>query len=435
MPARTVIGAEPDSAALGADYNITLISDSAPDQDPGFYKPTLRPAEKNVPCQVTWKLQTPTPITAVTYGGTICVKNDRDRATLLHSWDDTTYVADYQKTDGSTPWDRMVNTRVKSVPPQAQNVFLRYEFQTAQQPKQYFDPGIQMASMRVEYQPRVSTFVPIEVTYCWIEHRESGDVEREHTGLVSSPACDYVIDVGGFRDPTMKWLRMNLASSGPHGTSPHRGYSDGHDVGPGAKAPWATYQWGNNLALGRSYTLEGKTDDRNPDAGRDLTDGLIAPPDTYVSAKYMPTNVMFAADVSPAITIDLGSQQTVEAVRVHAGQEGGFHLSYPDSIAVETSADGKAFAPAGSADFKQVFEPPADFVPWELDQSSLFNDLPAGGRLAYAYRILFRRPVSARYVRVKCTARKGWGMLLSEVQVFDHVSVKTNVPPLVVLPN
>ena len=32
----------------------------------------------------------------------------------------------------------------------------------------------------------------------------------------------------------------------------------------------------------------------------------------------------------------------------------------------------------GTAAFAQVFEPPADFVPWELDESLLFADLPAG---------------------------------------------------------
>ena len=37
-------------------------------------------------------------------------------------------------------------------------------------------------------------------------------------------------------------------------------------------------------------------------------------------------------------------------------------------------------------------------------------------------------------VRVRCEGRKGWGMLLSEVQVFDRVSIDKNVPPLVVLP-
>jgi hypothetical protein len=252
--------------------------------------------------------------------------------------------------------------------------------------------------------------------------------------LITSPAHEYTLNVGGFRDPTMNWVRMNLKSQGPEGDRVKYGYSDGQDVGPGATAPWIRYHWSKNLALGRSYTLEGQQDERNPDGGGDLTDGIIAPPDTYVSVKYMPTYVMFAKDVSPVATIELGRAQTVAAVRVHAGQESGFHLSYPDRITVEASTDGQTYAPAGSVPFKQVFEPPADYVPWQLDDAAQFQDLPAGGRLAYAYRIIFQKPVSARFVRVRCEGRQGWGMLLSEIQVFDAVTVEKNVPPLVVLP-
>jgi hypothetical protein len=289
-----------------------------------------------------------------------------------------------------------------------------------------------MATMTVHHQLRVTNFVPLEVTFCWTEHRESGDLERRHTELVTSPPHEYTLNVGGFRDPTMNWVRLTLQGSGRDGD--HAGYSDGQDLGPAAKPLWVRYRWGKNLALGRPYTLVGAQDERNPDGGGDLTDGIIAPPDTYVSVKYMPTYVMFAQDVSPIITLDLGTEQTVSAVRVHAGQEAGFHLSYPDTIKVETSSDGNSFAFAGSAPFNQVFDPPADYVPWELDRADIFDNLPAGGRLAYAYRICFQSPVPARYIRITCNGRKSWGMLLSEVQAFDHVSMETNVPPLVVLP-
>jgi hypothetical protein len=179
--------------------------------------------------------------------------------------------------------------------------------------------------------------------------------------------------------------------------------------------------------------MVGRQDEHNPDGGSDLTDGIIAAPDTYVSANYMPTYVMFAKEVAPVVTIDLGSEQTVSAVRVHAGEESGFHLCFPDAIQVETSVDGNSFALAGSVGFNQVFEPPADYVPWELDEADKFENLPARGRLAYAYRVLFAKAVAARYVRVTCQGRQGWGMLLSELQVFDNFAVNRDIPPLVVL--
>ena len=418
---------------VGGNHHRSVASEQGLDVEPqpDFYKPTLRPAENGTPAYATWKIETPTPITDLVFGGTVCVKAAQDRVSLLHSWDGQTYFCDYQKTNDTMPWDLMVNCPVAAVPPGTKTTFLRYEFATERFARNYFGPGIQMAAMTVRHEPRVTNSASVAVTFCWTEHREAGDVERRHTEIVSSPVRAYAINVGGFRDPTMNWVRVNLAGYGPE--AERAGYSDGQDVGPGAQPPWARYRWGKNVALGRPYTLAGAQDARNPDAGGDLTDGIIAPPDTYVSVQYMPTYVMFARDVSPVITIDLGSEQTVLAVRVHAGQEGGFHLSYPDSIQAATSLDGSTFTFVGSAAFNQVFDPPADYVPWELDQATIFDDLPAGGRLAYAYRILFSQPVHARYVRVSCAGRKGWGMLLSEVQVFDRVNLDTNVPPLVVL--
>jgi len=403
-----------------------------------FNVATLCPAVKGEPCFATWKVEAPTPIVDVDYGGNLCVKawgGNESSLALLHSWDGKTFTEDYRKSDASLPYDLVVRKRLDAVPAGTREAYLRYQFEKKNEPeKMWSSPGVQTALMTVHHAPRTAGFVPVEVTYCWVEHRDDGDVERRHTALATSSEFEYAINVGGYRDPTMKWVRMNLKGSGPEGAPAPGGYSDGKDVGPGAKAPWVKYRWGKNVARGKRYALEGKTDERNPDAGGDLTDGIIAPPDPYCSVKWMPTNVMFPKDVSPVVTLDLGEAQTVAAVRVHAGAEPAWRLTHPESIVVETSADGKTYARAGSADWKQAFSPPADFQPWEFDDGAPYAGLPAGGRLAYAYRILFDKPVPARFVRVTCSARKGWGMVLSEVQVYDKVSVDANVPPLVALP-
>jgi RNA polymerase sigma factor (sigma-70 family) len=396
---------------------------------PYFNVSTLRPAAKG-PCSATWKLETPTPIVDVVYGGNVTVKASGDRASLLHSWDGKSYAEDFKKTDGALPYDLVVHASAGKVPADQKQVYLRYEFETSSEGEKWRAPGIQTAFMTVHHKPRNPGFTPIDVTYCWIEHRAEGDVERKHTEIVTSPEHEYTINVAGFRDPTMKWVRMSLKNEG----TPKPGYSDGKDVGPGAAPPRAKYTWGTNLAKGKPYTLEGKQSDKNPDAGGDLTDGIIAPPEEYVSVKWMPTNVIFQLDVSPVATLDLGSAQSVAAVQVHAGQEGGFHLAYPDTITVEVSADGKTFTKAGAAVHNQVFDPPTDHADWELKNSAQYDALPAGGRLAYGYRIVFEKPVSARYVRVSSACRKGWGVMLSEIQVFDKVVVDTKVPPSVVLP-
>jgi RNA polymerase sigma factor (sigma-70 family) len=392
---------------------------------PYFNVATLRPAAKGT-AAVTWKIETPTPIVDVVYGGNVTVKAAGDRVSLLHSWDGKAYTEDFKKTDAAFPYDLMVHAPAGRAPADHKQVFLRYEFETSSDEK-WRAPGIQTAMLTVRHAPPKAGFSPIDVTYCWIEHRDEGDVERRHTEIVRSPEHEYVIHVAGFRDPTMKWVRMSLAGD----ASP--GYSDGRDVGPGAEPVRARYLWGSNLARGKPYLLEGKQSDKNPDGGSDLTDGIIAPPEEYVSVKWMPTNVIFPQDAAPVATIDLGEPRAVAAVRVHAGQEGGFHLAFPDTIAVETSTDGKSFAKAGSAAHNQVFDPPADHADWELKDHPKYDALPAGGRLAYGYRIPFEKPVSARYVRVTCKSRKGWGLMLSEIQVFDKVSMETTLPPSVAL--
>ena len=176
----------------------------------------------------------------------------------------------------------------------------------------------------------------------------------------------------------MKWVRLNLKGVGPEGDKVTYGYSDGQDTGPGVAPARARYRWGKNLAQGQPYTLTGAQNAKNPDVGSDLTDGIIAPPDDYVSVKYMPTNVMFEKDTSPVATIDLGRAQAVAAVRVHAGQEPGFHLAYPDTITVETSLDGANFTKVGAAEHDQVFDPPADFVPWKTTTRPNMPRFPPG---------------------------------------------------------
>lgn len=159
-----------------------------------------------------------------------------------------------KKSDAALPYDRVMNLAVEQVPPERE-VYLRYQFELAQEAEPWVFAGIQTAHISVHHQPRQRGFTPIEVTYCWVEHRESGDLERQHTELVTEPAYEYTIHVAGFRDPTMKWLRMNLSEAARADEQVTYGYSDGHDVGTQPQRPRVRYTWGKNLALGRPYTL------------------------------------------------------------------------------------------------------------------------------------------------------------------------------------
>jgi hypothetical protein len=413
---------------VGGNHRKTAFEEKsvAVNDKPYFNVATLRPAGKG-PAHVTWRIEAPTPILDAVFGGNVTVKAAGDRVSLLHSWDGKTFTEDWKKTDAALPYDQVVNVAVGNPPAGAKQIFFRYEFEAAQERDGWQAPGIQTALLTVRHKPQTAAAAPVEVVYTWVEHRPEGDVDRSHTEVVRGPEHEYRIHVGGFRDPTMKSVRLRLADGGKPGPS------DGKDVGPGAEPVRAAYAWGKNLAQGRPYVLEGRQSDKNPDAGSDLTDGVVAPPEEYVSVKWMPTNVIFEKDVAPVATIDLGAAQSVAAVRVHTGQEGGFRLTHPEEIAVETSTDGKTFAKAGSVGFNQVFDPPADWVGWEQEEATRYDALPAGGRLAYAYRVILSKPVQARYVRVRCAARPGWGVMLSELQVFDAVTVNAKVAASVVL--
>lgn len=422
----------------GGKYRETIFAEDniEVEPEPYFYKATLRPKVKERPAFIVWKMETPAPITDLYYGGNVTTCSPGQRVALYHSWDGQTYIKDFEQTEPVMPRDQMVWLYMNSsdVPKDANAVFFRYEFEGG---TGYSGPGIQSAAFSINYQPRQTANAPLEITYCWTEHRKTGDVMRTHIELSTTPKHDYCINVGGYRDPTMHCVRMNLQGYGIQRNYSY-GYSDGEDVGTAAEPTRKRYQWGNNLALEKPYRLEGEQSKRNPDSGRDLTDGIVAPPDDYVSEKYMPTNVMFAKDVSPVITLDLEKEKSFSAVRIFAGQPepepvDGYRFAYPDRISIDISDNGNDWTPAGFVEHDQVFDPPVDYVPWEHDDDPTFASLPAGGRLHYGYRVIFDKPVKARYVRVTCACRAGWGVLLSEIQVFDSVSVDANYPPLVVL--
>ena len=379
------------------NHRATVFDENAVDveKETGYYKPTLRPAKNGEPCSVTWRIPTPTPIVDVSYGATVCVKSSQDRVTMLHSWDGKTFSPDYEKHSDAAavrshdqprrrgrPGGRDQRLPPLRVPDAAQ----RQELQRPGHPIRDGDRPSPAAGHRCLHARRHHLL--LDRTPRVGRRRAAAHAARELAGR-------------GIRHqrrrlprPDDEVVRLNLHGSGPDADAVVYGYSDGQDVGPGdgdaGPLPLGTQPGGS-----ASPTPSAAQSDKNPDAGGDLTDGIIAPPDTYVSKKYMPTNVIFEKDATSVATIDLGDSPSIAAVRVHAGQEPGFHLAYPARITVETSVDGHEFHPAGRAEHNQVFDPPADFLPWEHDDSPRFASLPAGGRLAYAYRVIFDHPTSA----------------------------------------
>ena len=76
----------------------------------------------------------------------------------------------------------------------------------------------------------------------------------------------------------------------------------------------------------------------------------------------------------------------------------------------------------GTIRHDDLWRPPVDYEPWEHDDDPRYDGLPAGGRLAYSYPLVFEKAHSGRYLRLTYVPLKDRGMGLSEVQIFDHAS-------------
>lgn len=402
-------------------------SDQRPD---GVYKATLGAGENNRECSATWRLSVPSEITAVTYAVLSTNRSPQSSVSLRHAWDGKRFQQFHLKNQGEFPMDEQVLHTISgaSVPAKVREAYFRAVFTCRNGAATYNMPGIQDLLMRVNHRPRNSGFEPIEVTYCWTEHRESGDVRRTHTELVRSLPHRYTINTAGRRDPTMHWVRMNLQGHASDGTNRH-GYSDGNDVGPGWERPKVVYRWGSqggSLALGKSYTASRPSSaaSGNPDTGgRELTNGIvIAPTDSTSSKSIQAATAFWDAGEPVAIVIDLGRTIQAAGVRVSTHQPNA-RYGHPARIEVSVSEDGQSWQAAGIIQHDDVFRPPGDYEAWEHDDDPAYAALPAGGRLAYSYPLAFEKALSGRFVRFSCATQAGRGMGLSELAVFEQVRV------------
>ncbi|HUU91754.1 MAG TPA: discoidin domain-containing protein [Phycisphaerae bacterium] len=395
----------------------------------GIYKATLGSAVNGKECFATWRLEVPTDITNVTYGVVATNRSSASYVSLQHGFDGRNFSEFFRKSDGLFPFDKQVLHTVgeSKVPAGIRRTYLKCAFFCRGGAAGYGMDGIQDLWMRVEHQPRDARFEPFEVTYHWTEHRQSGDVARSHTELIESLPHEYVVHTAGFRDPTMNWVRMNVRGYDPERKQPIRGYSDGEDVGPGCEHRPVTYAWGKNLAKGKPYTTSrpSSTASKNPDTdGRELTNGIIVAPTDYATGGPVQAATAFWAAGDPVtFVVDLGSPKGMAGVRISTHQP-NIHYWHPSRVEVAVSADGKTWKQAGTIRHNDLWKPPGDYEPWEHDDDPSYDDLPAGGRLAYSYPLAFDKPLSGRYVRLTCTRLDGKGLGLSELEVFDRVTVR-----------
>ena len=425
-------------ALHNGQYKTTVFSekDVYTDEEPdGMYKATLGAGKNGVPCEVVWRVEVPTDISGVTYGVVATNKSPNDYVSLQYSHDGLQFREFYRKADGDAPFDKQVlhTCTAEQIPSGTRQAFFKGVFFSRGGAAAYTMSGIQDVLVQVEHQPRDERFHPIEVTYNWTEHRASGDVTRSHTRLIESLADTYTINVASRRDPTMNWVRMNLKGRDPEKRQVVYGYSDGEDVGAGFEPHPKMFAWGDNIALGRPYTISrtSSSASKNPDTdGVELTNGKIIAPTDYVSSEIVQAATAFWEPGEPVtFVVDLGGAQTIGGVRIGTHQPNGKYC-HPQQIDIALSSDGKNWQSAGTIEHDDLWKPPGDYEPWEHDDNPKYGQLPAAGRLAYRYPLAFDKPLAAGLVRIVCTPLKDRGMGLSEIEVFDKVKVSP-APPLV----
>ena len=356
-------------------------SDKEPDH---FYAATLGPGVNGKECSVTWKLAVPSEIHDVSDSVVSSTRTAQHYVSLRHSWDGKRFTEfDHNAREFTFPVDKQVRHVLagRDVPAGAREAWFRSAFFCKSGAASWQSPGIQSLLFRIRHKPRNAAFQPVEVTYHWTEHRASGDVPRSHTELVTALPHRWTINVAGKRDPTMDWVGINLQRHGPIPSVARYGYSDGKDVGPGDGAAKIAYRWGKELARGKSYTASrpsSKTSG-NPDSdGRELTNGIIIAPTSYMATKAVqPATAFWDAGEPVTFVVDLGGVQTVGGLRAWTHQPNNRYC-HPKSIDVAVSRDGRTWQTAGTIRHDDLWKPPGDFEAWEHDDDPRYA--ASGGR-------------------------------------------------------
>ncbi len=398
------------------------------DQPDGMYKATLGAGVNNQPCSVTWRVPVPDEIADVTFDTVSTVRNSHSYVSLQYSWNGRDFTEFHRNASDGFPFDQQFSRTFTcaEIPRTARDAYFRAVFFCTGGAATYNMPGLQDVLIQVHHRAPDLTFQPLEVTYNWTEHRETGDITRSHTELVRSFPHRYEVNVAGRRDPTMNWVRIRPQSSRGETDGSRSGYSDGVDVGPGFEFPKVAYRWAQSVSLGKPYTASrpSSTASGNPDRdGRELTNGrVIAPTDEMGSKAVQEATAFWDAGAPVTFVLDLEQARPIAGLRVTTHQPNA-RFCHPKIVQVAVSGDGEHWQPAGVIHHDDLWKPPGDYEPWEHDDDPSYAELPAGGRLAYSFPLAFPQPISGRYVKLVCAPLDGKGMGLSEIQAFEKVDV------------
>ena len=417
--------------------------------DQSSSRPVIRCDDRAREGWVTFQLDAPRAISRARMGGDVWVSNWGDPATNYvefqyrlydGSWgSEWTDVGQYNRDTQDTPTQkRRHQTHYEQfdiTTPNVTGVQFRFLFRGANG-----WAGSSLLRMEVDYEAADATFKPIEVTYNWTEYYEPlpadpnrGGITRTHTERVTCLPHKYKVNCGGDIQPRMNWIRVNLEGSSPEEVT--RGYSDGIDHGDKFAIPLERFDYSRVLSIGKSYTQSAKPASATygAEAG-ELTDGRIRFP--QVEGSWPATELAhWPSGVGTVeITVDLGSAQSVGGARVDAYAYSPSDVRFPHSVEVQTSLDGASFTSRGTDRHKGARYAHNNWnVDWPLyprHDSPDWDVFPDYGLRGNYIFVPFNAPVSARYVKFLVTQALGKGLMLSEVNVYDKLTVEQWTPRL-----
>jgi hypothetical protein len=384
---------------------------SQPVNLPSSWTAVVFPAQPEQDAYLTYRVDAPSDVTRLVYGGRLHNYHQGSYIDYLHSFDGgATWIRSYHFDSTLPPWDVIHYETVTDVPPGTRTVLFKFLIHSTFADER--PTGLYSARMEADYQPLNGGGGPVDVIFRWAEVQNDRTlVERTHKAAVLSFPFSYDLNVGGTDHPIMRSVTVNLQGSSD-GT-PY-GYSDGNDVGGGSYH----YRWrsdGVNLARGKPYTVSRAPSGFQGSVGAEnttiLTDGVVGAPATG-GVSYL-WGACWDPEGDVDLTVDLGQPQMVGAFRSHLfgwPDWDALKGEVQDRVDVLTSVDGSSLQSQGT-----------------LETSLRRKDIPINHLLmdneratAWNYELRLDAPVVARFVKYHITPARI--VCLSELQILDRVT-------------
>ncbi len=365
---------------------------------------------------LVYELAAPGDMTELTYGGRFYNRAPKSSITLEHSTDEgKTWTEQWKLTDTEPPWD-VVHFETVKLPAGTRRALVRYTL-TSAAAGAYSGCSVYSVRTTVNYRPPEAVFEPLEVTYNWSELHQSEWTERSHSQPITEPRQRYFISVGGDDLPRTNWVRVNLNGAV---SDVAYGYSDGVDLDA---EPFVhkRHIWGNNLALGKTYTFSVPSGDNweggDPEMTK-LTDESVA--STYGGGTTYREGPIWTPGRNPVITLDLKEAQELAAVRMHiTGYPYDLYAGPSCNVEVLTSLDGEAFVSQGTMTTRMRHK--------DVDGNFVMPE--HGSFQSWVFPLIFEEPAEARYVRYAVTNPEMF-FNTSEIMAYDSVRVVDWQEPL-----